>query len=275
MFGNRAIYHEGWLARVVHRVPWRPKVLNTLQEDEWELYNTQEDFSLANDLSGANPEKLAELKDLFDKEAVKNNVYPLDDRSYERFNAAIAGRPDLMGDRTTLTLAQGMDGILENAFINVKNRSKTITANLNLKGKDRGIILSQGGKFGGWALYMDNGKPAYTYNYFGLESYTVKSPKAVGKGSAEVKLDFAYDGKGPGKGGLATIYINGEKVAGGRIKQTQPFVFSADETADVGKDDATQVVSALFKDVKDSEFTGYVEKVEVKIFIGQIEKSNK
>jgi arylsulfatase A-like enzyme len=269
MFGNRAIYHEGWLARVIHRVPWRPKVLNTLQDDKWELYNTNEDFSLADDLSEANPEKLAELKDLFEKEAVKNNVYPLDDRAYERFNAAIAGRPDLMGDRTTLTLAHGMDGILENAFINVKNRSKTITANLNLKGKDRGIILSQGGKFGGWALYMDNGKPAYTYNYFGLESYTVKSPKAVGKGSAEVKLDFAYDGKGPGKGGLATIYINGEKVADGRIKQTQPFVFSADETADVGKDDATQVVSALFKDVKDSEFTGYVEKVEVKIFIGK------
>ena len=202
---------------------------------------------------------------MFHAEAVRNNVYPLDDRSLERFNAAIAGRPDLMGTRTSLTLAQGMDGIMENAFINVKNKSKTITANVDLKGNDRGIILSQGGKFGGWALYMDDGKPAYTYNWFGLESYTVESPTAAGEGRAEVKLVFAYDGEGPGKGGQATLYINGEQVADGRIKQTQPFVFSADETADVGKDEATHVVSSVFRDMKDSEFTGYVEKVEVKI----------
>ena len=265
MFGNRAIYQDGWLARVIHRVPWRPKVLNTLQEDKWELYNTKEDFSLTNDLSAANPKKLAELKDLFDKEAVKNNVYPLDDRTYDRFNAAIAGRPDLMGDRTSLTLAQGMDGIMENAFINVKNRSKTITANVKLKGNDRGIILCQGGKFGGWALYMADGKPAYTYNWFGLDIYTVKSSKAIPKGGAEVKLGFAYDGGGLGKGGMATLYVDSEKVAEGRIEKTEPMVFSADETADVGKDDATQVVTAIFKDVHDSEFTGYVKKVVISI----------
>ena len=265
MFGNRAIYHEGWLARVIHRVPWLADPVSTLQEDIWELYNTKEDFSLTNNLAEANPEKLAELKDLFEKEALKNNVYPLDDRSYERFNPALAGRPDLMGDRTSLTLAQGMDGIMENAFINVKNNSKTITANLELKGTDHGIILCQGGKFGGWAFYMDKEKPAYTYNWFGLENYTVKSSKAVPKGSAEVKLVFAYDGEGTGKGGTATIYVNGEKVGEGRIEKTQPAVFSADETADVGKDDATQVVNFLFKDVHDSEFTGYVNKVEIKL----------
>jgi hypothetical protein len=134
-----------------------------------------------------------------------------------------------------------------------------------LKGKDRGIILTQGGKFGGWALYMDDGKPAYTYNWFGLETYTVKSSKEIPKGSAEVKLDFAYDGGGTGKGGIATLYVNGEKVGHGRIEKTQPLMFSADETADVGKDDATQVVTAAFKDVHDSEFTGYVEKVEISI----------
>ena len=202
---------------------------------------------------------------MFDKEAVKNNVYPLDDRTYDRFNAAIAGRPDLMGDRTSLTLAQGMDGIMENAFINVKNRSKTITANVKLKGNDRGIILCQGGKFGGWALYMADGKPAYTYNWFGLDIYTVKSSKAIPKGSAEVKLGFAYDGGGLGKGGMATLYVDSEKVAEGRIEKTEPMVFSADETADVGKDDATQVVTAIFKDVHDSEFTGYVKKVVISI----------
>jgi len=120
MFGNRAIYHEGWLARVVHRVPWESKPINSLQEDKWELYNTEEDFSLTNNLAETNQEKLEELKVLFEKEAINNNVYPLDDRVYERFNAAIAGRPDLMGDRTSLTLAQGMDGIMENTFLNIK-----------------------------------------------------------------------------------------------------------------------------------------------------------
>jgi arylsulfatase len=266
MFGNRAIYHEGWLARVIHMVPWVGKPLNTLQEDKWELYNTEEDFSLTNNLAETNPDKLEELKVLFEKEAIKNNVYPLDDRLYERFNAAIAGRPDLMGDRTSLTLAQGMDGIMENTFLNIKNNSKTITANLELVGNDRGIILSQGGKFGGWALYMDNGKPAYTYNWFGLDSYTVTSSKAIPKGSAEVKLDFAYEGgEDLGKGGVATIYVNGEKVAEGRIEKTIPAVFSADETADVAKDDATQVATSVFKDAKDSEFTGYVKKVEIRI----------
>jgi len=266
MFGNRAIYHDGWLARVVHRIPWENIPINTLQQDKWELYNTEEDFSLTNDLAETNPEKLEELKVLFESEAIKNDVYPLDDRVYERFNAATAGRPDLMGDRKSLTLAQGMGGIMENAFLNIKNNSKTITADLELEGNDRGIILSQGGKFGGWALYMDNGKPAYTYNWFGLDSYTVTSSKAIPKGNAEVKLDFAYEGgKDPGKGGIATIYVNGEKVAEGRIEKTIPFVFSADETADVGKDDATQVANSVFKNAKDSEFTGHVNKVEISI----------
>jgi len=266
MFGNRAIYHEGWMARVVHRVPWEGVPINTLQDDKWELYNTKEDFSLTNDLAASNPEKLEELIALFETEAIKNNVYPLDDRVYERFNAAIAGRPDLMGERKSLTLAEGMDGIMENTFLNIKNNSKTITADLELVGNDRGIILAQGGKFGGWALYMDNGKPTYTYNWFGLDNYTVTSSNAIPKGNAEVKLDFVYEGGDEiGKGGVATIYVNGEKVAEGRIEKTIPSVFSADETADVAKDDATQVANSVFKNVKDSEFTGHVKKVEISI----------
>ena len=262
MFGNRAIYHEGWLARVVHGVPWHPKPIRTLQEDIWELYDTTVDFSLTNDLAADNPERLAELQAIFDREAIANNVYPLDDRRYERFDPAQAGRPDLMGGRTSLTLSDGMDGMLENTFINIKNRSKTVTANVELVGDDRGIILTQGGKFGGWALYMDGGKPAYTYNWFGLEQYTIASDEALPAGSAEVKLEFAYDGGGPGKGGLATLYVNGEKVSDGRVERTTPAVFSGDETADVGKDDATQVVS-VFENVRDSQFTGSVHSVTI------------
>ncbi|MCK5469480.1 MAG: sulfatase-like hydrolase/transferase, partial [Cyclobacteriaceae bacterium] len=265
MLGNRAIYQEGWLARVVHNIPWETKPIRTLQEDIWELYNTEEDFSLSNNLAEQNPQKLEALKAVFEQEAIKNNVYPLDDRKYERFNAAIAGRPDLMGDRKSLTLAHGMEGLLENTFINVKNNSKTITANLELEGNDRGIILCQGGKFGGWALYMEGGKPAYTYNWFGLEKYTVKSPKALPKGAAHVKLEFQYDGDGFGKGGIASIFVDGEKVAEGRIEKTEPALFSGDETADVGKDEATQVADWIFKNTKDSEFTGYVNSVTISI----------
>lgn len=265
MFGNRAIYHEGWLARVVHRVPWQDGPLNTLQEDVWELYNTEEDFALTEDLAAKYPDKLKELQSVFEHEAIANNVYPLDDRVYERFNAAIAGRPDLMGDRTSLTLAHGMDGMLENTFLNVKNRSKTIVADVTLKGKDSGIILCQGGKFGGWALYMNDGKPAYTYNWFGLERYTVESPRAIEGESAEIKLTFDYDGGGAGKGGLARLFVDGQQVAEGRIEKTQPAVFSADETADVARDDATQVADRVFDDSEESEFTGHVNEVTISI----------
>ncbi len=265
MFGNRAIYHDGWLARVVHMVPWVGKPRKPLAEEEWELYHVDEDFSLTNNLAAEQPEKVKEMQDLFEKEAIANNVYPLDDRLYERFNAAIAGRPDLMGDRKSLTLAQGMDGILENTFLNVKNTSKTIVADVNLNGNDRGVILCQGGKFGGWALYMNNGKPGYTYNYFGLQRYTIEAPKAVTNKNAQIKLEFTYDGGGTGKGGVAKIFVDGDLVAEGRVEKTQPAVFSADETADVGLDDATQVADKVFKDVDDSEFTGVVEKVTISI----------
>ena len=265
MFGNRAIYSNGWLARVIHIIPWQGKPLGKLAEEDWELFNIDEDFSLVNNLAAENPEKLKELKDLFEKEAIANNVYPIDDRLYERFNAAIAGRPDLMGDRKSLTLAEGMEGIFENTFLNVKNNSKTIVADVALKGKDHGIILCQGGKFGGWALYMNDGKPAYTYNYFGLRSYTIQAPETLNSENAEIKLDFKYDGGGTGKGGLARLYVDGKLVAEGRVEKTQPALFSADETADVGKDDATQVADKVFENVKDSEFTGYVNKVTISI----------
>jgi arylsulfatase len=265
MFGNRAIYDNGWMARVVHIIPWQGKPLNKLQDEKWELYNVKEDFSLTDNVAAQYPEKVEELKNLFDQEAISNNVYPLDDRLYERFNAAIAGRPDLMGDRKSLTLAQGMTGILENTFLNVKNNSKTIVANVSLSGNDHGTILCQGGKFGGWALYMNHGRPAYTYNYFGLHSYTVMSPTKLTQENAEIKLTFNYDGGGTGKGGTATLYVDGKKVSEGRIQKTQPALFSGDETADVGLDDATQVADKVFKNLEDSKFTGYVNKVEISI----------
>ena len=152
------------------------------------------------------PAKLKEMQALFMKEAEKYHVLPIDDRTIERMNPALAGRPDVLGDRKSLTLYEGMQGMLENTFMNVKNRSSKITAELDIPaGGANGAILSQGGRFGGWSLYMKDGKPAYTYNFLGLERYTVAAPQALPAGAATVVLDFAYDGGGPGKGGKATL----------------------------------------------------------------------
>ena len=264
IFGNRAIYHDGWLARTIHKRPWGNDVEAPLNEDKWDLYNVNEDFSLAHNLADENPEKLKELKDLFDKEAVRNNVYPIDDRSYERFDAKTAGRPDLMDGRKTLRLAEGMVRMTENAFINVKNTSKTIESNVTLKGRDNGVILCQGGRFGGWALYMKDGKVGYHYNWFNHERYNVMSTATLPSGNADIKLRFDYDGDGMGKGGMATIYVNGEQVAQGRIEMTQPVIFSADDVADVGVDLGTPVVNS-FESSEDTEFTGKINTLEVSI----------
>ena len=266
IFGNRAIYHEGWLARTIHRAPWEMKDLPALDKDVWDLYDTRKDFSLANNLASQHPDKLKELKALFEKEAIKYHVYPIDDRVIERTNPAIAGRPDVMNGRTTLTLFDGMNGMLENSFINVKNSSKTITAEIEVPEEGaNGVILTQGGRFGGWCLYMKDGKPAYTYNYLGLSRDLVIADKALAKGKATVVLDFKYDGGGIGKGGMATISVNGKKVAEGRIEKTQPMLYSADETADVGLDNQTPVAEDIGIGREETRFTGKIHKITVKV----------
>ena len=266
MFGNRAIYRDGWLARTIHRVPWQTGRPAPLESDTWDLYNVREDFSLTRNLADERPEKLEDLKALFMIEAEKYHVLPIDDRTLERANAAIAGRPDLMGDRKSLTLYDGMNGMLENTFINVKNQSKTITAEVEIpEGGANGVILAQGGRFGGWSLYMKDGKPAYTYNFLGLSRYTVSASDALPAGPATIKVDFAYDGGGPGKGGVATLSVNGKTVAEGRIEKTQPFVFSADETADVGLDNQTPVAEDIGIGPVETRFTGTIRKVTVEV----------
>ena len=243
ILGNRAIYHDGWLAGVVHRAPWEPKPRATLENDKWELYDTRADFSLAHDLAAQQPAKLLEMQKLFLEEASAYNVLPLDDRGLERLNPALVGRPDLMAGRSSLTLYEGMNGIAENVFINTKNRSFSITAKVDIpKGGADGAIVSQGGRFGGWSLYMKSGKPAYAYNWLGLHHYIVASAKPRPAGKTTIKLEFAYDGGGVGKGGTATLFVDGKRVAEGRIDQTQPIAYSIDEGADVGMDDETPVV---------------------------------
>jgi arylsulfatase A-like enzyme len=264
IFGNRAIYHDGWFAGTVHRAPWEKVPRQKLQEDPWELYDTTKDFSLANDLARTNPAKLKELQDIFMKDASKYRVLPIDDRLMERMIAETAGRPDVMGQRTSLTLSEGMDSMSENVFLNLKNRSHSVTADLEIpEGGANGVVIAQAGRFGGWSLYLKDGKPTYCYNFVGMQEYKVAASSAMPAGKATLRMNFDYDGGGAGKGGLTTLLVNGEKVASGRIERTQMAIFSADETAGVGKDDATPVT----KDYKerDNAFTGKIHKVTLDV----------
>jgi len=264
--GNRAIYHEGWFARTIHKAPWEQKPRRTLQDNSaWQLYDTRSDFSLANDLATQNPKKLAEMQKVFLKEAAKYGVLPMDDRVFERLDPVAVGRPDLMGGRKSLTLAEGMAGMMEGVFVNVKNRSKTLTAEIEVpEGGGNGTVIAQGGRFGGWSLYVKDGVPAYDYNFLGLQRTSIAGTAKLPPGKATLQFVFDYDGGGPGKGGQGTLLVNGQKVAEGRIERTQYGMFSADETADVGIDLGTPVVEAIGAEAK-SRFTGHIPKLTVEV----------
>jgi arylsulfatase len=258
--GNRGIYKDGWYATAMHKAPWDSQPRSSLDQDKWELFNTMEDFSCAHDLAAKNPNKLKEMQATFMTEAVKYNVLPLDDRVYERFNPAVAGRPDLMGGRTSLTVYEGMTGMKENAFINTKNSSYSITANVEApQSAVSGVMLAQGGTHAGWSFYVKDGKPKFAYNFLGAVT-TISSAERLPAGHVTVAYDFVYDGGKPGAGGTGTIFINGKKVATGRIERTIPFLFGV-ETADVGMDLYTPVTSDYPKGK--NQFTGKIDKVTI------------
>ncbi len=262
MFGNRALYDDGWMARTIHSPPWADPT-NRLADDTWELYHVAEDFSMSTDVSSRYPDKLAELQELFLAEAVKYNVLPMDDRRLELANPKLAGRPDLMFGRTTLTLSEEMAGLLENDFINTKNTSYTIEAEVETGGSANGVIVAQGGRFGGWSLYVLNGTPIFVYNYLGLENTKVTGSSKLASGTVTVTMDFAYAGGGRGKGGTVTLSVNGRTVATGSIPKTEPNVYSADETAGVGVDGETPVSDDYTRAT--SEFTGTIHKVTISL----------
>lgn len=257
MFGNRGIYQDGWFARTIHRPAWKQKPLRTLQEDQWELFNAKEDFSLANNVAAQNADKLKAMQDLFMKEAEKYHVLPIDDRLLERTNAALMGRPTVMGERTSVTYGEGMKGMGVDIFIDLRNTSYTMTADVEVTAGGNGVIVTQGGRFGGLSFYLKNGKPSFTYNFLGLESTTIASSQALKPGKYTVVYDFKYDGGGPGKGGVGTLLVNGNKVGEGRINRTQPGIFSVDDLADVGVDDGTWVADYGTS----SRFNGKINKV--------------
>jgi arylsulfatase len=235
--------------------------LPAYDDDIWELY-APDDWTQAHNLAQENPQKLKEMQRLFLIEAVKYNVLPLDDRRVERLNADIAGRPQLVKGNHQI-LFGGMGRLTENSVVVIKNKSHSITAQIVLPdGKEaNGVIVAQGGAFGGWVLYAKDGKPAYCYNLFGLQRFKVYGDKPIPSGEHQVRMEFAYDGGGLGKGGYVSLYVDGDKVGEGRVNATQPMMFSGDETTDLGSDTATPVSDDYSP--TDSTFTGKVKWVEI------------
>jgi len=264
MFCNRGIYHEGWAAVTRHSTPWTMAAeLPEFDEDVWELYDTTHDWSQARNLAAERPDKLAELQQLFLEEARRYGVLPLDDRRVERFNPDLAGRPVLIKGKTQLLFA-GMGRLTENVLVNTKNKSHSVTAEVVVpEGGASGVIMSQGGAYGGWALYAHEGKPAYCYNLFGLQRFKTNGESALPTGTHQVRMEFAYDGGGLAKGGAVTLFVDGTKVGEGRVEGTEPMVFSGDETADVGRDTG----SAVSDDYRSEEsvFNGTVNWVQIDI----------
>jgi len=229
MFGNRGIYHKGWTAVTKHGTPWILVGRKTvaLDDDVWELYDTSKDWSQANDLAKQMPEKLHELQRLWLIEATRYNVLPIDDRTAEKFNPDTAGRPVLIKGNTQL-LFGGMGRLSENCVLSIKNKSHSVTAEIEVPEKGaEGVIISQGANIGGWSLYTKNGKLKYCYNVAGVNYYYVEATRALPAGEHQVRMEFAYAGGGLGKGGQVTLYVDGDKVGEGTVPMTQAAAMSA------------------------------------------------
>ena len=264
MFGNRGIYHNGWTAVTKHRTPWLLGAIElpAFDDDNWELYNTTEDWTQANDLSAEYPEKLHELQRLWLIEAVKYNVLPIDDRTAERFNSELAGRPDLMAGRSSMRLDGHTRRLQENAAPNTKNKSFAVTAELVVpEGGAEGVIATQGGAFGGWGLYAKEGKLKYCYNFIGLDRAYVEAEQPLEPGERQVRIEFRYDGGGAGKGADLVLFIEGEEVGQGRTERSIPYLISLDETLDVGTDAGTPVTDDY--PARGNEFNGKIKWVQI------------
>jgi len=264
MFCNRGIYHQGWTAVTKHSIPWvlLGQEKPAFDDDIWELYDTTTDWTQAKDLAAEHPEKLAELQRLFLIEATKYNVLPLDDRGVERILPEVAGRPTLVrGDRQLLY--GGMGRLSENSVVSIKNKSHAVTAEIEVPdGGAQGVIVAQGGSIGGWSLYLKNGKPRYCYNLLGIQRFYVDSDSEVPAGTHQVRVEFDYEGPGLGKGGTATLYLDGVKVGGGKVAATAPMVFSADDTCDVGRENGALVADDY---PEPNTFTGEINWVEIDV----------
>ena len=265
IIGNRGMYSDGWMARTTIKYPWELEKLREVTDDDgWELFNTIEDFSMANNVADQHPERLAELRKLFDREAIANGVYPLDDRLLERLLPEVAGRPTLMGDRQSITLYPGTVGVNENALINLKNRSSKITAKFSVDdpANTNGVIMAQGGRFGGWVLFVEDGHAGYAYNNLG-EITIVKSESPLKAGEQSLVVDFDYQGEGAGQGATVSLKAQDQEPATAKLDSTIASSFSIDEGADVGRDRGSPVLTRQINGVRQSPFTGHLKTVTI------------
>ena len=263
MFGNRGIYHKGWSAVTKHKTPWIlvGGDMPAFDDDVWELYDGRNDYSQARNLAAEQPEMLAKLQRLWLIEAVKYNVLPLDDRSIERANPETAGRPTLIHGTSQLFFP-GMGRLSENSVVNIKNKSFSVTAEVEVPADGaEGVIIAQGGRFGGWAVHAKDGRAKFVYNVLGIQEFAVEATEPIPAGTHQVRVEFAYDGGGLAKGGDVTLYHDGTEVGRGRVEVTQPMVFSADETTDIGYESGTTVTADYT--AHSSRFTGKVHWVQI------------
>ncbi|WP_434060346.1 arylsulfatase [Prescottella equi] len=262
MLGNRGIYHRGWSAVTKHRTPWQiPGGAGiAFDDDVWELYDGAADWTQARDLAKEYPERLRELQRLFLIEATRYNVLPLDDRTFERVLPGLSGKPRLVpGNRQVLL--PGMQALLEMHIVNCRNRSWSLTAQVDVPdGGARGVILNLGGHAGGWSFYFRDGRPTFCYNLFGIERSYIRAPDTVGVGLHQVRSEFAYDGGGLGKGGTVTLFVDGTAVAEGRVERTEPIGFGY-EFSDVGRDSLSTVTPEY--PTGDNAFTGRIDWVQI------------
>ena len=260
MFVNRGIYHKGWTAVTRHSVPWLFNAqLPAFDDDVWELYSP-DDWTQAHNLAQDNPKMLAELQRQFLIECVKYNVLPLDDRRIERLIAESAGRPTLIKGKSQL-LFSGMGRLSESSVISLKNKSHAVTAEVMLPDTANGVIVAQGGEFGGWSFYTKDGKLKYAYNLFGVRLFTTESTTSLPKGKHQVRMEFAYAGGGLAKGGKVTLYVDGQAVGEGQLPATQPLIFSADETCDVGNETGSTVTPDYTAET--SKFNGVINWIQL------------
>ncbi len=260
MWANRGIYHKGWTAVTRHSLPWGPTQLPAYDDDSWELY-APDDWTQAHNLAKEMPGKLHELQRLFLIEAVKYNVLPLDDRQVERLNSELAGRPTLIKGKSQL-LFSGMGRLGENVVLNLKNKSHAATAEVVLPDNQaNGVIVAQGGAFGGWSLYAKNGHLKYCHNVLGIQRFYTEAGSLLPAGKHQVRMEFTYDGGGLGKGGGVALYLDGSKVGEGRVELTQPMSYSMDETLDIGQESGSVVTEDYT--AKTSKFNGVISWVQL------------
>jgi len=265
MFGNRGIYHKGWTAVTRHKTPWLLQGEKTpaFDDDVWELYDTTKDWSQADNLAKQMPEKLHELQRLWLIEAVRFNVLPLDDNIGARMNSDLAGRPVLIKGKSQI-LFGSMGRLSENSVLNMKNKSHAVTAEIVVPQNGvEGVIVAQGGNIGGWSLYAKGGKLKYCYNLLGIQQFYAESADPLPPGQHQVRMEFTYAGGGMGKGGTATLYVDGKKVGEGKVAATAAVVFSADDGCDVGIDTGSPVSPEY--GARGNEFTGTIKGVQLAI----------